>query len=124
MAGTSICYQVSGQSGPIPNFAVCFVDCNLVDPQSCGGANDAGVAGCTHDRMGHTDCEVAGTSTTTCSGTPAPPLCTPGSVCISSGGSLECARWCRVGQMDCTVGVCTSHATPVIIGVQEYGTCQ
>jgi hypothetical protein len=45
--------------------------------------------------------------------------------CVTPAGqSPECEQYCQVGAPDCTVGACTSFASPEFDGAQEIGVCE
>jgi hypothetical protein len=126
-AGTNVCTQVRLQDGgAIPSFKVCQVDCDLRDPNACGGTNAAGTAGCVHDGQGHTDCERVGTvpENGDCSGQN---RCGPGLICVyptAQPTQLRCKKWCRVGvSADCGGQACTGFTTKAMVGSVEYGAC-
>jgi hypothetical protein len=125
--GTNVCTQVRLQDGgAIPNFKVCQVDCDLRDPNACGGTNGAGTAGCVHDGEGRTDCETMGTvpENQACS---AQARCAPGLICVYPAAqptNLRCKKWCRVGvNADCGGQTCTGFTTKAMVGSVEYGSC-
>lgn len=127
VANTNVCTQVTLQDGgAVPNFKVCQVDCDLRDPNACGGTNAAGTAGCVHDGQGHTDCEAAGTvaENNACSNAA---RCAPGLICVypsNQPNNLRCKKWCRVGvSADCGGQTCTGFSTKVMVGSVEYGSC-
>lgn len=51
--------------------------------------------------------------------------CSPTTVCIGSGGSGRCQKWCRIGfSTDCTLpSICLPLAQPLYAGGQQYGVC-
>ncbi|MBS2016544.1 MAG: hypothetical protein JST00_26910 [Deltaproteobacteria bacterium] len=121
---TSDCLQVKSTGGAaVPNLAVCLVACDLRDPNACGGTTAVGTGVCMVDDKGVTDCQEGGTRTLgqTCSPTDD---CGPALVCVTSGGSSTCRKWCRVGTNDCGgATVCGGFSTKVMVGTTEYGAC-
>jgi len=51
--------------------------------------------------------------------------CSPTTVCVGSGSSGRCQKWCRIGfSTDCTLGsVCLPFVVPLYAGSQQYGAC-
>lgn len=130
LAGTGICYQVQTNATPpenVPNLKVCLLDCALDDPNSCGGLptnTSDPVASCLADNSGHSDCETAGRSTTTCGGNMAP-FCAPGYTCANNGTSNVCVKYCKITGGTCPgAQTCHHFATDVVVGAITYGYCQ
>ncbi len=120
VTNTNYCVNLTDQNtNPIPNLLVCHNDCELADPNSCGGNGE----GCVFFKTDQVDCYPVGTSTATCNATTS--ICPPGGVCLTDQTNYFCLPWCRIGGNDCTSGTCNSLGTsaPMVNG-QEYGYCQ
>ncbi len=121
---TSDCMQVKLQSGAaVPNLAVCLVSCDLRDPNACGGTTASGTGVCVVDDKGVTDCQEGGTKTNgqACG---AGAECGPALVCVTSGTTSTCRKWCRVGTNDCGgTTACGGFQTKIMVGSTEYGAC-
>lgn len=116
-AGTNACVNLTDNSNnPIPNLLVCRLDCQLQDPNSCGG----GAEGCIYIDPGQTDCYPVGTSTANCNAQTG--LCPGGQVCLTDQTNYFCLPWCRVTGNDCTTGTC--HTLSYVVNGTEYGYCQ
>lgn len=117
---TNYCVNLTDNSqNPIPNLLICHNDCQLQDPNSCGGAGE----GCIYFDVDKVDCYPVGTTTANCNATTS--LCPAGQICLTDQTNYFCLPWCRVGQNDCQTGTCNSLGTgaPMVNGV-EYGYCQ
>lgn len=110
------CDQVSGgtPSQAIPGFLVCSAKCDLRNPGAVCGAG----VNCVHFDD-HTDCIATKGGTGACASALD---CDPGYVCMGSGSSGDCKRWCRMGQGDCIS--CTSVDPQVFIDGVEFGFCR
>jgi hypothetical protein len=118
-AGTNVCAQLTNGQAPIPNLKVCRLDCQLDDPNACGGNG----VGCIYlDAKDRTDCYPVGTALS-CS--PNQGFCAPGYNCVILGGTqYTCKRWCRMGGSSCTGGTtCQGFNPPVEVGGQTWGVC-
>jgi hypothetical protein len=129
-AGTTSCYYVSSSGAPVPNFHICQIACDLVNPTSCDVPTaPAGVVGCDVDGKGNTDCVPAGAITDATTPCDATHLCAPGYACLtltfSDGGMADrCKRWCKVGDnTPCGANTCTGFQTKLMVGANEYGAC-
>jgi hypothetical protein len=117
---TNACINLTdSNNAPIPNLLVCHIDCELADPNSCGGNGE----GCIYFDVDQVDCYPVGTTTANCNATTS--ICPPGQVCLTDQTNYFCEQWCRINGNDCTSGTCTSLGTnaPTVNG-QEYGYCQ
>lgn len=116
-ANTNSCINLTDNNQqPIPNLLICHNDCELSDPNSCGG----GAEGCVYFDTDQVDCYPVGT-TANCNATTS--FCPSGQVCLTDQTSYFCLPWCRVGQNDCKTGTCNALSTTVVNGV-TYGYCQ
>jgi hypothetical protein len=117
-ANTNGCINLTDNSqNKIPNLLICHNDCQLEDPNSCGGGGE----GCLYFDVDNVDCYPVGTSTATCNATSS--LCPAGQVCLTDQTNYFCLPWCRVGQNDCKTGTCNTLSTIVVNNV-TYGYCQ
>jgi hypothetical protein len=119
-ANTNYCVNLTDSNqAPIPNLLVCHNDCELSDPNSCGGGSE----GCLYFDTDKVDCYPVGTSTANCNATTS--FCPPGQICLTDQTNYFCLPWCRIGMNDCTSGTCNSLGTsPPTVNGQEYGYCQ
>ena len=111
------CTTIQGgtPSADIPDYMVCFEDCDPVKPAAvCGSGN------CQFNGTSQTVCTSAGTGAAGCS-TTTPFSCAAGYVCLTTNA---CAKWCRVGfPTDCAGGTCGPLTSKPTIGGVEYGVC-
>lgn len=115
---TNACVNLTdSNTNPIPNLLICHNDCELADPNSCGGGGE----GCIYFDVDKVDCYPVGTTTASCNATTS--ICPAGQVCLTDQTSYFCLPWCRVGQNDCKSGTCNDLAGPTVNGV-TYGYCQ
>ncbi|MCC6213272.1 MAG: hypothetical protein IT376_00245 [Polyangiaceae bacterium] len=114
-------YASGGTAVPVPGVSVCTSGCDPVAPSDgCGAALTCSFR---DGAPGVTDCFAAGTGVGP--GTCAAQGCAPGFQCVDVQGSLDCLRWCRVGQpADCDGKTCVRLTTAPTLGGVEYGTCE
>jgi len=114
----SKCVQVY-MGAPVPGWKSCVASCALENPAARCGAGST----CMLVLPDTTDC-VGGAGSGVGPGTCSPGndmACAPGHACRPDG---TCAKWCRVGQSDCTGGTtCSAGAVTVTVGGVQYGTC-
>jgi hypothetical protein len=129
ITGTDICfYAPDGSNNPIPNYHVCQISCDPLNPTSCDAAPPPGVIiGCDIDTTtSTTDCIVEGTlkdtDATNCDATN---LCAPGYVCATVSAANNCKKWCKVGDnTPCGGGkTCGGFNPKVMVNTVEYGAC-
>ncbi len=117
-ANTNGCINLTDSNQqPIPNLLICHNDCQLQDPNSCGGGGE----GCLYFDTDNVDCYPVGTTTANCNSTTS--FCPAGQVCLTDQTNYFCLPYCRVGQNDCTSGTCNALSTIVVNNV-TYGYCQ
>jgi hypothetical protein len=124
-AGTCVSYPSAAlDGGTIPNANVCTINCNLEDPNSCGGTSGSPVAGCQAVSNSIVDCVTAGTGKQGANCNTA--FCAPGFTCtIPSSGPDTCQQWCQVALDDCPGSLnCFGFQTAIIINGTEFGGCQ
>ncbi len=117
--GGASCLSYNNASGKaIPNYDVCSVSCDLMNPKAACGSN-----GCGNVSGSITNCQKAGTGLSDDSCNSAAD-CSPGMLCIDDGYDTVCEKWCRIGKGDCPLGFsCTALASPPVIGGVTYGFC-
>jgi hypothetical protein len=122
--GTTTCLYAGTPA--IPNFHVCRIACDLVNPSACDPTPAGGTlapVGCDVDDKGNTDCVTAGAGTAgaTCDGTN---LCAPSYVCVNTGMTSVCKKWCKVGDnTPCGGMTCSGFMTKLMVNGAEYGAC-
>lgn len=120
VANTNYCVNLTdNNSNPIPNLLVCHNDCELADPNSCGGGGE----GCLYFDTDKVDCYPVGTTTANCNATTS--FCPAGQLCLTDQTNYFCLPYCRIGGNDCvSPAVCNALATPPTVNGQQYGYCQ
>jgi hypothetical protein len=121
-SGVGDCIQLTNTSSQnIPNAKVCTVTCNLLSPTAACGSNN-----CTYwQDVKKSDCIEAGSALEY--GNCSVDYCAKGLVCVRSGLSDSCMKWCRVGTTgDCGLGQTCQNLlgtkAPVVSGT-TYGLC-
>jgi hypothetical protein len=132
VSGTDLCVEIlDGSSKPIPNKAVCTINCDPRVPAGVCGTNACHWFATYYSPSKVSDCNFGGTvaALAVCKGTSD---CQPGLACIDHPTyGLECEKWCRIGQVPSDCGTDPKFKckdvfganAPVINGVKE-GVCQ
>ncbi len=121
-SGLGDCIQLTNTSSQnIPNAKVCTVTCNLLSPTSVCGANN-----CTYwQDLKKSDCIEAGSALEY--GDCSVNFCAKGLVCVRSGLSDVCMKWCRVGtNSDCGLAQTCQNllgANAPLMSGTTYGLC-
>ena len=120
---TGACIQLTdSKDAGVPNDSVCEVACDLRDATACGGSTPVGVGVCGTDGKGGTDCYLGGTAALGASCDTVD--CGPALVCVTSGSTNTCKKWCKVGSTDCGGSTtCTGFSTKEMVGTTEFGVC-